>query len=411
MSRWLDDAARGLAEGSHNRREVLLRGGAIAASTLLGSAVSPLRASATSGCTPANCPNGLCCEGRCLTGSLFGCCHDRIYSRLSKHCCPQAPAGGTHTCLDGEECCGKAKCCTSNEVCCDGKCLKGNRKRLGCCNNATYDPSIEQCCLEQPSGKFEFHVCAKDEQCCGKDKCCTSKEVCCDGKCLKGNRKRLGCCNNATYDPSIEQCCLEQPPGKFEFHVCAKDEECCGEKACCSKGQECCGAGASARCVAKGTCRAGLHEAGVPAELHPLRSHLLRRKQSRLLQSPPGADLLRRRTGLLRRQEQPMRHARTSRRLAPEQLRRSAGRGSGMLPGRAGRHVRTQPGGEPSRMPGRQPWLCLLGRQLLSGPRVLRHQRQLLESLSLTSGPRQQIPHQAGSALLVAHTGNAMRPR
>jgi len=270
VSHWLDDAARGLADGSHNRREVLRRGGAIAASTLLGSAVSPLRAFASSRpCTPASCPDGICCEGRCLVTGILGCCHDRIYARLSKTCCPEAPAGGGHTCLDGEECCGKTKCCTGEQLCCDGRCLPGPRTRVGCCHGATYDKRAEECCPEQPRGALEFHVCLKDEECCGEKECCRGEQLCCDGRCLPGPRTRVGCCNGATYDKRSEQCCLEQPSGALEFHVCAKDEECCGEKACCTKGQECCGSGATARCVAKGKCKEHCVTPGFPPTYTP----------------------------------------------------------------------------------------------------------------------------------------------
>lgn len=218
---------------------------------LLASAVGPLAAfAAGGGCTPASCPDGTCCEGRCLSGSFFGCCHDKIYSRLNKQCCPQAPPGGDHTCLDGEECCGKTACCKDEQLCCDGRCLPGPKTRVGCCNGATYDLRSEECCPEQPRGALEFHVCSKDEECCGEKNCCKGEELCCDGRCLPGPKSRVGCCNGATYDKRSEQCCLEQPSGELEFHVCSKDEQCCGEKACCAANEECCGS----HCASKGTC-------------------------------------------------------------------------------------------------------------------------------------------------------------
>jgi hypothetical protein len=250
---WLDFAAKGLADGTHSRREILRRGAAIAAGGVLGSAATPLAAlAATSKCTELTCPDGTCCEGRCLTGSLLGCCHDRIYSRLNKHCCPEAPAGGGHTCLDGLECCGKAECCEKDEICCGtGQCIPNKSGNIGCCNGFTYNKREDRCCPEH--AKDEVHFCAKDESCCGKAECCKKDEICCGtGQCIPNKSGNIGCCNGFTYNKREDQCCLEFPDG--EAHFCAKDETCCGEKACCGEDQECCGSGGKEHCVAKGEC-------------------------------------------------------------------------------------------------------------------------------------------------------------
>ena len=253
MSHWLDVAAKGLAGGSYSRRDVLRRGGAIAAGSLIGSAAAPFSAlAATPKCTETTCPDGTCCEGRCLTDRDFGCCHNRIYLRLNKHCCPQAPAGATHTCLDGEDCCGKQECCQHNEICCGtGQCIPNKSGNIGCCNGFTYNKRVDHCCPEHD--KDEAHFCAKDESCCGKKDCCKRDEICCGtGQCIPNKKGNIGCCNGFTYNKNVDQCCLEFPAD--EAHFCAKSETCCGEKACCGKDQECCGAGAQAQCMPKGQC-------------------------------------------------------------------------------------------------------------------------------------------------------------
>jgi hypothetical protein len=249
VSHWLDRAAIDLGAGKHSRRDVLRRGGAVAASALLASAARPFTAlAATGGCTPSNCPDGVCCEGRCVQTGILGCCHDQIYSRLNKTCCLEQPATGAHICLDDKDCCGTGACCDKQgEFCCKGRCFKGDPRRFGCCDGATYDKTSEDCCPDHRPGGF--HTCSKDETCCGEDACCNNRtEFCCHGRCLKGNPKRFGCCDGATYDKSVEQCCPEH--GSGTFHTCFKDETCCGEDACCKQGEECCGSS----CVPQGTC-------------------------------------------------------------------------------------------------------------------------------------------------------------
>jgi hypothetical protein len=77
LSHWLDDAARGLSEGRYNRRQVLRRGGAVAAGTLAASVTGPLAAltRATAAAAGVPCPDfnspclspDTCCGGQfCL---------------------------------------------------------------------------------------------------------------------------------------------------------------------------------------------------------------------------------------------------------------------------------------------------------------------------------------------------------
>jgi hypothetical protein len=236
---WLDFAAKGLADGTHSRREILRRGAAIAAGGVLGSAATPLAAlAATSKCTELTCPDGTCCEGRCLTGSLLGCCHDRIYSRLNKHCCPEAPAGGGHTCLDGLECCGKAECCEKDEICCGtGQCIPNKSGSIGCCNGFTYNKREDQCCLEFPDG--EAHFCAKDETCCGEKACCGKDQECC-GSGGKEHCVAKGKCNEC---PPGEvkcggSCC---PKGQCQNGTCLCGGFVCSSPNHCCHGTQCCG--------------------------------------------------------------------------------------------------------------------------------------------------------------------------
>jgi len=283
MTHWLDTAARGLATGTQTRRQILRRGGAVAAVAMLDGLIRPAHAIAgTTPCPMLPCPpaqlccsgascydpesaecctngavcsfdRGVCCEGRCLATGEFGCCHDRIYLRVGKRCCPEAPRGGTHTCLDDEECCGKSGCCKPGDMCCDGKCINAGRN-IGCCDGKTYDRRSAKCCPGHRSAKSE-HVCQRDEECCGTFSCCKDDEMCCGEYCINrgGN---IGCCDGETYDRRLDKCCPDHRPGVA--HTCYRNQECCGDNTCCDKGSVCCGTGASATCCKPGDCRGGV---------------------------------------------------------------------------------------------------------------------------------------------------------
>lgn len=240
MSHWLDEAARGLAEGTHSRRQVLRRGSAIAASALVGSLARPAGVfAAVTSCKRLPCRKGLdCCHGRdCYLKGTEKCCADG-------HICP--PYG---------ECCGK-RCCDRGhlgEHCCDGRCIPRDyhccrsTQAVGpqepcaphnkCCrsefNADCYTPSFEKCCT---SGTGYSFVCLKDEECCGTSHCCDTHrgETCCDETCCK---KGEHCCGGKT-------CC---PAGKCHDGVCHRG---CGPGGTCPKGQFCCGVGLkSERCI------------------------------------------------------------------------------------------------------------------------------------------------------------------
>jgi hypothetical protein len=195
MSDWLDDAAQALAAGRFSRRQVLRRAAAVAGGGLVASLTTPVATRAAAG-----------------------------------------------------EPCG-SKVCSPSQFCCAGRCFP-DKPDLGCCHDATYDPRTEHCCPLHR--KHEFHVCdLVDETCCGENDCCKHDEFCCAGRCFP-RRRNLGCCHDATYDPASETCCPLHPHDGF--HVCAKDETCCGRDGCCGKGHECCGSGGGAHCVPKGKC-------------------------------------------------------------------------------------------------------------------------------------------------------------
>jgi hypothetical protein len=131
VSHWLDDAARGLAEGTFTRRAVLRRSGTVAGGALLASVTGPL-AAFTPAARAAGCPNlpcqppdvccggntccnsntHTCCEGLCLEdGGPVGCRAGRAYARsaVTSECCKK-----------GEQCCnsGKLSYCAPKGRCC-----------------------------------------------------------------------------------------------------------------------------------------------------------------------------------------------------------------------------------------------------------------------------------------------------
>ncbi len=229
MSHWLDDAARGLAQGTHSRREVLQRGGAVASGALLGSITTPIGALAAAATGGTRCPDG-------------------------HHC------GGNTTCC-------KHDCCdTATELCCGGGCKSANPTTEHCCENKIFPKSIT--CCRHPYRDEAGKLCGSHEECCDGD-CC---EHCCKWQKTKASKK------NASYG----QCCKEPTPKCCEGHAycckadekccgytdpdgskgtggscCAKDVECCGpyNTICCDKGQTCCGKGTdSAACCNPSDC-------------------------------------------------------------------------------------------------------------------------------------------------------------
>lgn len=110
---------------------------------------------------------GVCCEGRCLMTGECGCCHDRLYRRANQKCCSEAPKGGTHTCLDDQECCGEKNCRKSDEICCGtGQCINGRGGTIGCCNGFTYNRRQEKCCLDHKPGDIHCASAGGELVCC-----------------------------------------------------------------------------------------------------------------------------------------------------------------------------------------------------------------------------------------------------
>ena len=244
MSHWLDDAARGLAEGSHSRREVLRRGGAVAAGALFGSVTGSLAAF-----TPVALAAG-CTNFPCLPPEQ--CCHDReCWNPKSEQCCPDG-----HTCKKvGETCCKNDCCDNAHEHCCAGECISKSRK---CCGP---DPAADgkkcdrnqECCefadREHRCYSAETHYCCgagaaaclKGQGCCGfiGAKCVETGQDCCDDDFIyeKATQK---CCRGHGTGPSSsgavidkdKRCCY----GPYGAHGCKPDLECCGAT-CCPKGK------------------------------------------------------------------------------------------------------------------------------------------------------------------------------
>ncbi len=242
MSHWLDDAARGLAEGSHSRRDVLRRGGAVAAGAVLGSVTGSLSAftpvALAAGCATVPCdPSRSCCAGReCWNPASEQCCEDgHICKLLGETCCKNDCCDNTHEHCCAGECISKSRKCCGPDSAADGTKCGRNQE---CCRYADrehrcYSPSTHHCC-------GSLAVCKNDERCCGSPpKCIGIGEDCCESR--------------EPYKTATQKCC----PSKRGPGVCEKTQRCCDGPDgahCCEAHQECCGEG----CCEKGKCRDGV---------------------------------------------------------------------------------------------------------------------------------------------------------
>ena len=209
MGQWLDDAAKGFAEGAYNRRQVLRRGGAVAVGAVIGSVTGSL--SAFTSVALAACPDGhrcgrgeSCCKNDCCDNAHERCCAGRCISNR-RECC------GLNPVVHGKVCGLHEKCCAVVGIC--------------------YSPATHHCCHYEK-------VCKKDEECCGsalEPRCCAPGETCQHGVCMK---PRQGMCGPEAY--------------------------LCGSSLCCAKGSPCCdpdcpeGMGAPGQSV----CCSGINGAG-----------------------------------------------------------------------------------------------------------------------------------------------------
>ena len=295
MSHWLDDAARGLAEGTHSRRDVLRRGGAIAGGAMLVSVTGPLgtlrRAKATTVAT-APCPDfacptfDICCGGHTCCNPMthfccgesciprdrgVGCCHDRAYDPGVEKCCPEStPGAHGHACGKYEECCGATECCKEGEQCCNsgklrycapkGKCCPKGQHRVTCGGTAKRIccPEGEYCCGGKCCKPADCHngkcggKCPPGQQMCFGKCGCPSDAKCCDkGDCV-GATGQFVCCGVTTgsFVRAGNACCVGGKPGTLCGGVCCL-QSCCGAtgfEVCCEPGQGCCDANGA--CVA-----------------------------------------------------------------------------------------------------------------------------------------------------------------
>jgi hypothetical protein len=207
MGHWFDDAARGLAAGTHSRRDVLRVGGKAAGGALVATLTTPIVALAAG---KHKCPQGhscgsneLCCENDCCDKLTEQCCDGRCVAKARK-CCRNHPGAKETLCLRHEECCG-------------GSC---------------YDPDTEECCNASDGERCPPGQCCGDEgDCCQRKDCCDN-EICCSKakpKCCHGG---VGPESNPTCCASSDTCCQ----GKNGWRCCGPGKVCCGGK-CCPKGK------------------------------------------------------------------------------------------------------------------------------------------------------------------------------
>ncbi len=210
MSHWLDDAARGLSEGTFTRRAVLRRGGAVAAGTLVGSLTLPGRtfAQALPCASNQNCPTGAeCCKGRCCASAEL-CCDGACVPRAANDRCGD-------TCCNhdaGERCC-DGRCCRGH--CCDGRCCGEHEL---CCGG----PGIRNCLAIQHTKRCDTHCCGDAQSCCGED-CCFRTEQCCHSGKLAYCAPKGHCCGKGKHRVAC---------GSGKHLCCPEDEHCCGGKCC-----------------------------------------------------------------------------------------------------------------------------------------------------------------------------------
>lgn len=181
MAHWLDDAAHGLAEGTHTRRQVLARGGAVAAGALLSSLPVPAVSFAAT------------CLGGRYDHRKYHCCltsdGDFVLARKDDECCQNA-FGYCDSRTDAPHCCrGKGE---GEDACMD-------TRREKCCHISTASP--------KPGFAGLAFSCPKDKTCCPDPNflvsevgraCCEPSEKCCGGV----YPFAAGC-----YHPAKKHCC------------------------------------------------------------------------------------------------------------------------------------------------------------------------------------------------------------
>ena len=222
MSHWLDDAARGLAQGRYSRRHVLRRGVATAGGAFVGSLVGPFRGLLS----PALAFAAVTCAGRtvpCKAGEE--CCpglegEEICYDPSLEQCCVSSHGVERGVCKQTQHCCGHY-CCDRHNDCCPGHpdgCCGYTEK---CCGGDTcYDTTLEYCCGD--------HVCARHQHCCGPPdarRCCEGLDVCC---------------------------------GIGAAATCCSPSDCINGMCGCPKGEVRCGTGADATCCARHNCHDGV---------------------------------------------------------------------------------------------------------------------------------------------------------
>lgn len=263
MDHWLDDLARGSANGL-SRRAVLRRLGAGLATAVLASLGFGTEARAdfqdfqpNKPCLPPNVP----CKSTSSGGiGVVGCCPPD-HACTDTGCCPKTSSwkvcsrGTASSCCPSTGTCCNAACCPSYTTCLDGKCVCSPRDGGGVFCSGTCCEQGKTCCDNTCiNPKTDPNNCGQ----CG-NYCTIPKGRCCDGVCVDWNTDPNNCGGCGKTCRSGETCakgaCVPTgtcPSGYFFCNVnplyaskcCGVGDSCCaavsgtGENVCCKTG--CC---------------------------------------------------------------------------------------------------------------------------------------------------------------------------
>jgi hypothetical protein len=286
MGHWFDDAARGLAAGTHSRRDVVRIGGKAAGGALLATLSTPIGALAAG---RHKCPHGhscgsdeLCCEHDCCDKRTEQCCDGRCVAK-ERTCCRHFKDSKGKVCRRHERCCKDAEQCydpDEKECCASGLCPRGEccGDEGDCCEHK-YCCDDEVCCSEEKPTCCHGKCCASGEVCCGGECCnkldcvgdicegsnsssciesCPPNTKCCAGDCTNTTLAPNGyyntiCCESTPSSPSGSTVSCNQTMGGTgsgcqggtggcicaDGSFCPATQQCCYESGCCPPGQSC----------------------------------------------------------------------------------------------------------------------------------------------------------------------------
>ncbi|XP_041090707.1 uncharacterized protein si:ch211-195m9.3 [Polyodon spathula] len=194
----------------------------------------------------------VCCEdGQVLPGSPdHQCCGDTTFDPSSHTCCHGyvSPGGGL-------SCCGQIAYSRTNASCCAGQLsMEYNEMVSQCCGTTAYHNTYDRCCGDETYNSITHACCGEKQSIILKkkttnDKCCGSKlfnedvEICSPDMTVINNHKEgerqeitiqepLPLKGEISYDTRMHHCCSGQ--------LCAKTQDCCGNKCVDKKTHICC---------------------------------------------------------------------------------------------------------------------------------------------------------------------------